>query len=74
MKETLNPEQRYAIGDEVARGGMGAIRLGRDQTLIREVAIKSILQLQPEQSVDHQQVARFIEEAQVTGQLEHPGI
>ncbi|NNE93795.1 MAG: protein kinase [Verrucomicrobiales bacterium] len=74
MKETMQPGERYAVGEEVARGGMGAIRMGRDKTLMREVAIKSMLQFGPEVQLDHRDLARFIEEAQVTGQLEHPGI
>ena len=74
MKKTLEPDSKYNVGDEVARGGMGAIRLGKDQTLMREVAIKSMLKLKPGVAENHSDMARFIEEAQVTGQLEHPGI
>ncbi len=62
-------ERRYAIGKIVAQGGMGAILAAQDQAIRRGVAMKVMLQ-----SGDAGDVARFIEEAQITGQLEHPNI
>ncbi len=71
---------RYKIRGEVARGGMGAILKIWDADLRRHLAMKVILgQADARQSgetppVDSLKVARFLEEAQVTGQLDHPGI
>jgi serine/threonine protein kinase len=61
----------YEIHGELARGGMGAILLGRDTSLGRDLALKVLLT----KVRDHPEVVRrFIEEAQITGQLQHPGI
>ncbi|MHC5039494.1 MAG: serine/threonine-protein kinase, partial [Planctomycetota bacterium] len=60
---------RYAILGEIARGGMGAIIKIIDNDIRRPVAMKVILE-----DDDDERVARFVEEAQVTGQLEHPNI
>ena len=53
------------------RGGMGRILIGYDQYLKREVAIK---ELHPEVAEDESIVRRFIGEAEITAQLEHPGV
>ncbi len=63
--------QRYRVGEVVAKGGMGAILAVQDRNVRRTVAMK--VMLHPE-DVTEQEELRFIEEAQVTGQLEHPGI
>src|SRR5262249_55897100 len=56
---------------EIARGGMGAVLRGRDVDLGRDLAVKVLL----EKYVDRPEVARrFIEEAQIGGQLQHPGV
>jgi tRNA A-37 threonylcarbamoyl transferase component Bud32 len=68
------PEQtgaRYQLQGEIARGGMGAVLRARDVDLGREMAIKVLL----EKYVNRPEVARrFIEEAQIGGQLQHPGV
>ena len=61
--------QRYVLEGEIARGGMGAVLRAVDRDIRREVAVKYLL----DQSDPRKQV-RFVEEAQVTGQLEHPNI
>ncbi len=61
--------QRYVIENEIARGGMGAILRAVDCDIRREVAVKYLL----DQS-DPKKQLRFVEEAQITGQLEHPNI
>ncbi len=62
---------RYEILDEIARGGMGAVLRGRDPELNRDLAIKVLL----ERFRDNPEVLRrFFEEAQIGGQLQHPGI
>jgi serine/threonine protein kinase/Flp pilus assembly protein TadD len=69
------PEQnvpgRYQLEGEIARGGMGAIIKGRDLDLGRELAIKVLLE--PHQG-NPELVRRFVEEAQIGGQLQHPGV
>ncbi|MBL8737110.1 MAG: SUMF1/EgtB/PvdO family nonheme iron enzyme [Planctomycetes bacterium] len=71
--------ERYAIEGEVDRGGMGAILKLRDRQLNRRLAMKVLLDREAprdelEQQLAHQLLGRFLEEAQVTSQLEHPGI
>jgi serine/threonine protein kinase len=61
--------QRYVVGGEIARGGMGAVLRAVDCDIRREVAVKYLL----DQTVPAKKL-RFIEEAQITGQLEHPNI
>lgn len=60
---------RYVVDREIARGGMGAVVRAVDSDIRREVAVKYMLS-----DGDAAQKARFIEEAQITGQLEHPNI
>jgi serine/threonine protein kinase/WD40 repeat protein/tetratricopeptide (TPR) repeat protein len=64
-------DSRFQLQGEIARGGMGAILKGRDTDLGRDLAIKVLL----DQHKDRPEVIqRFIEEAQIGGQLQHPGI
>jgi hypothetical protein len=62
---------RYQLQGEIARGGMGAILRGRDVDLGRELAIKVLLESHQGNS---EVVRRFVEEAQIGGQLQHPGV
>ncbi len=62
---------RYQLQGEIARGGMGAILKGRDVDLGRELALKVLLE---SHQGNPEVVSRFIEEAQIGGQLQHPGI
>ncbi len=61
----------YELLGEVGRGGMGVVFRARDLALNREVAVKL---LRPGTGPGSTAAARFVEEAQVTGQLQHPGI
>jgi serine/threonine-protein kinase len=62
---------RYQLQGEIARGGMGAVLRGRDVDLGRDLAVKILL----EKYANRPDVARrFIEEAQIGGQLQHPGV
>lgn len=63
---------RIRIKGEVGRGAMGFILRGRDTRLRRELALKVAPASREE--LPKQQLARFIEEAQVTAQLEHPNV
>ena len=72
---------RYSVMGEVARGSMGSVLRVWDDDLHRQLAMKVILDEQAFRpgssdppSRDLHSVARFLEEAQVTGQLDHPGI
>jgi tetratricopeptide (TPR) repeat protein/tRNA A-37 threonylcarbamoyl transferase component Bud32 len=68
------PEQtgdRYQLSGEIARGGMGAVLRGRDVDIGRDLAVKVLL----EKHAKRPEIARrFIEEAQIGGQLQHPGV
>ena len=63
--------QKYQIIGEIARGGMGVILKGHDTDLGRDVALKV---LDPGLAKNPAVVSRFVEEAQIGGQLQHPGI
>jgi serine/threonine protein kinase len=73
VQELLNQRtennERYVIEKEIARGGMGAVLRAVDCDIRREVAVKYLL----DQSNPRREL-RFVEEAQITGQLEHPNI
>jgi tetratricopeptide (TPR) repeat protein/tRNA A-37 threonylcarbamoyl transferase component Bud32 len=68
---TPEPHERYTLTRLHARGGIGQVWLARDAALGREVALK---ELRPERARDPMLWARFLEEARITGQLEHPSI
>jgi eukaryotic-like serine/threonine-protein kinase len=63
--------QRYTLGDEIARGGMGVIYRAIDARLGREVAVKV---LQEKYGSDSGVARRFADEARIAGQLQHPAI
>lgn len=61
----------YQVLGEVARGGMGIILKSHDTDLGRDVAMKVLDEkLLQNPAILH----RFVEEAQIGGQLQHPGI
>jgi serine/threonine-protein kinase len=62
---------RYQLHGESARGGMGVVLKGRDVDLGRDVAVKVLLE---RHRSSPELVRRFVEEAQIAGQLQHPGI
>ena len=65
------PSGRYHVLGEIARGGVGIVFKGRDVDLGRDVALKVI---RPEYARNPEILRRFVEEAQIGGQLQHPGI
>jgi PAS domain S-box-containing protein len=67
----LETQERYALSRLHATGGIGRVWLARDNRLGRDVALK---ELRPEQAHSAAHCARFLKEARITGQLEHPGI
>jgi formylglycine-generating enzyme required for sulfatase activity len=75
LKERLDPASRLEVQGEMARGGMGAVLSVFDKNLRRQMAMKVMLkQDQPGKPVQSRAMGRFLDEAQITGQLEHPGI
>jgi len=84
-----NPD-RYTHQSEHARGGMGRILMVHDEYLGREIALKELLPhmgssgsesgsgSNPSESspvrFSTAVIARFLQEARITGQLEHPSI
>jgi serine/threonine-protein kinase len=54
-----------------ARGGLGEVNVALDQELHREVAVKEI---QTRYADDYTSRSRFLQEAEITGGLEHPGV
>ncbi|MCC6698263.1 MAG: protein kinase [Candidatus Hydrogenedentes bacterium] len=72
---------RYTPIGEYGRGGMGRVLLVHDEHLGRQIALKELLPI-PAPSGDGKSssrltapmMARFLQEARITGQLEHPSI
>jgi tetratricopeptide (TPR) repeat protein len=62
---------KYQLFGEIARGGMGAVLKAHDPALGRELALKVLLERHKDEP---ELVRRFLEEAQIGGQLQHPGI
>src|SRR4051812_30432740 len=62
---------RYTLTQLHAQGGLGRVWWARDTRLERDVAFK---ELRPERAEDPTLWIRFLKEARITGQLEHPGI
>jgi len=71
---TLPTLGRYEISRELGRGAMGIVYLGKDPTINREVAIKTLLY----DEIEHEQLPeikkRFFQEAEAAGKLSHPNI
>ncbi len=78
--------QRYELREEVGRGGIGRVLLAFDPRLGREVALKELLPrfasgksvgpgATPTTGTSRSPAeVRFLDEARITAQLEHPGI
>lgn len=63
--------ERFTILHLHASGGLGQVSLARDEKLNRQVALKEI---RPDKRENPGLRQRFLTEAEITGQLEHPGI
>src|SRR6188768_798729 len=61
----------YELLGEVGRGAMGAVFRAHDLDLARDVAVKVLLN---SYGSDSPTARRFMEEARITGRLQHPGI
>ncbi len=62
---------RFIIKSAHARGGLGVVYIANDLQLNRDVALK---QMRSDRANDAEYRDKFYLEAEVTGQLEHPGI
>ena len=63
--------ERYRLTRLHASGGIGRVWVAHDKELSRDIALK---ELRPERAAQVTHRARFLQEARITGQLEHPGI
>ena len=61
----------YELLAEIGHGGMGVVYRARDAVLDRDVAVKLLAERYP---ADSPAAQRFLSEARITGQLQHPGI
>jgi serine/threonine protein kinase len=65
--------RRYTLQGTIGEGGVGRVYLGFDRKIGRKVAVKEIhLNVSGEKKKGLER--RFVREAKITGQLEHPGI
>jgi serine/threonine-protein kinase len=69
--DTLAGFGRYKDPRRLGAGGMGEVFLVREETLNRFVALKAVL---PKLASKSAGVKRFLREAQITAQLQHPGV
>lgn len=70
-ESTINSGERFVLREELGSGGAGRVVRAFDRLLGRTVAMKI---LRGKVDDDPEALARFIAEAQATGQLEHPNI
>lgn len=79
----LETPGRYKLVSEQGRGGYGRVLLVHDQIMARDIALKELIPPSQEpvgsdaptpsrESIEA--VSRFLQEARITGQLEHPSI
>ena len=69
--EEIAQAARYRLEEEIGHGGMGDVYRAHDPDFNRPLAVKVLKEEYADRS---DMVARFLEEAQITGQLQHPGI
>ncbi len=70
VSATTPGKPRFELGQRLGAGSQGIVYAARDRDCGREVALKTL----HADRTDPQDFSRFIHEAQVTAQLEHPGI
>jgi formylglycine-generating enzyme required for sulfatase activity/serine/threonine protein kinase len=80
LADSAPARKHYRVEGEVARGGMGVIFKVFDERLRRSLAMKVLLERRADAGdpdtarTGPQQLVRFLDEAQITSQLDHPGI
>ena len=67
--EMVRGDKKFTVGTALGRGGMGEVLEAFENPLRRRVAMKRM-----HDSFDLDALVRFIEEAQITAQLDHPGV
>jgi serine/threonine-protein kinase len=70
LASPVTESARYILGGELGRGGVGRVIKAFDRHLGRTIAMKVPL----DGNASQDEIDKFIEEAQATGQLEHPNI
>ena len=66
---------RYRITGQLGAGGMGVVYLAEDTVLGRRVALKTVRLLEGSGPTSHNELAeRFLREARIVAQMDHPGI
>jgi formylglycine-generating enzyme required for sulfatase activity/serine/threonine protein kinase len=80
LRSSADSRRRYSIEGELGKGGMGAVLRVEDRTLARPLAMK-VIRGQVEETrgvrtppIAPRQLQRFLDEARITAQLDHPGI
>lgn len=66
----FDPPAGFELLDVVGKGGMGVVFRAREKAFDREVAVKFLLGDPPPPAL----AVRFVDEARITGRLQHPGI
>ncbi len=69
LPSEVRGERKYKVKGVIAVGGMGIVLEAEDVATRRSVAMKTLRKTRSAEDI-----ARFIEEAQITAQLEHPNI
>jgi serine/threonine-protein kinase len=71
LGEPTSAGSRFRVLRPHAKGGLGQVSVAIDQELDRPVALKEIQDCHADEPHSR---ARFVQEAEITGKLEHPGI
>ncbi|MFP4033085.1 MAG: protein kinase domain-containing protein, partial [Desulfococcaceae bacterium] len=64
------PSERYEELGTIGEGGMGEVKLAKDNQLLRRVAVKKL----KKDATNPATLSFFLREAQITAQLDHPNI
>jgi serine/threonine-protein kinase len=70
MSETMDPAEDIWLRDTLGQGGMGVVYLGRQRTLDRDVAIKTLREDRDAELAKRE----ILREAWITGRIEHPNV
>lgn len=71
QEQAFGGAAEYDLMKKLGEGGMGVVYLGRQAAIDRDVAIKM---LKPHMAADANQRNKFLTEAVITGDLDHPNI
>lgn len=69
--QSASSGSRYHVVRPHARGGLGVVNVAWDEELRRDVALKEI---RTEYAANERARVRFLREAEINGNLEHPGV